>query len=182
MRRSVRWTVVASVVTALAMFAAACGGSNNNKRQRCQQDHRWHVVKQGKQGGKLTMLAAGDVDYIDPGQTYYQWGYAVQYVDNRTLYSFKPDDSVNPVPDLATGRPEISADNKTITVHIRKGVKFSPPVNREIKAAGHQVRVRARLLQARSERVRRHVLQLDSRHSGEAEYRRNQADLGHRDA
>ena len=56
------------------------------------------------------------------------------YVDNRTLYSFKPDDSVNPVPDLATGRPEISADNKTITVHIKKGVKYSPPVNREIKA------------------------------------------------
>jgi peptide/nickel transport system substrate-binding protein len=39
---------------------------------------------------------------------------------------------VNPVPDLATGKPEISADNKTITVHIKKGVKFSPPVNREV--------------------------------------------------
>ena len=81
------------------------------------------------------MLAAGDVDYIDPGQTYYQWGYVVHYVDNRTLYSFKPDDSVNPVPDLATGRPRRSrTDNKTITVHIKKGVKYSPPVNREIKA------------------------------------------------
>jgi peptide/nickel transport system substrate-binding protein len=39
------------------------------------------------------------------------------------------------VPDLATGPPEISSDNKTITVHIKKGVKYSPPVNREVKAA-----------------------------------------------
>ena len=29
-----------------------------------------------KQGGKLTYLWAGDVDYLDPGQTYYQAGYA----------------------------------------------------------------------------------------------------------
>src|SRR5204863_9840743 len=56
----------------------------------------------------------------------------VNYSTQRTLYSFKPEDSVNPVPDLATGPPQISKDAKTITVHIRKGVKFSPPVNREV--------------------------------------------------
>ena len=36
---------------------------------------------------------------------------------------------------MATGRREISADNKTITVQIKKGVKYAPPVNREVKAA-----------------------------------------------
>jgi len=51
------------------------------------------------------------------------------------LYSFKPTDSIHPVPDLATGPPEISADNKTITVHIRPNVKYAPPVNRVVKAA-----------------------------------------------
>ena len=30
MRRSVRWTLFASVISALALFVAACGGSNNN--------------------------------------------------------------------------------------------------------------------------------------------------------
>ena len=30
MRRSVRWTLFASVITALALFVAACGGSNNS--------------------------------------------------------------------------------------------------------------------------------------------------------
>src|SRR5512133_3605791 len=82
MRRSVRWTVVASVVTALAMVAAACGSSNDNGGSAgASKTTAGNVVKQGKQGGKLTMLEAGDVDYIDPGQTYYQWGYAVHYVD-----------------------------------------------------------------------------------------------------
>ena len=49
-----------------------------------------------------------DVDYLDPGQAYYTFGYIVPYSTNRTLYSFKPGDSVKPVPDLAEGPPEIS--------------------------------------------------------------------------
>jgi peptide/nickel transport system substrate-binding protein len=133
MRRSVRWTLFVSVVTALAMFVAACGGSDNggggggSKTATVQTK-----VAQGKKGGSLTYLAAGDVDYLDTGQTYYTFGYMVAYSTNRTLYSFKPTDSVKPVPDLATGPPEVSADNKTITVHIKKGVKYAPPVNREV--------------------------------------------------
>jgi len=59
----------------------------------------------------------------------------VQYSVNRPLYSFKPDNSVKPVPDLAEGEPELSSDNKTITVHIKKGIKYAPPVNREVKTA-----------------------------------------------
>jgi peptide/nickel transport system substrate-binding protein len=134
MRRFVRWTLFASVVVALAMFVAACGGDDNDngggggsKTAEVQTK-----VEQGKKGGNLTYLAAGDVDYLDTGQTYYTFGYMVAYSTNRMLYSFKPTESVKPVPDLATGPPEISADNKTITVHIKKGVKYAPPVNREV--------------------------------------------------
>jgi len=139
MRRSVRWTLFASVITALALFVAACGGNDNNNGGggggASATTGGGGEIKQGKQGGTLTYLAAGDVDYLDSGQTYYTFGYMVLYSTNRTLYSFKPDDSVHPVPDLATGPPEISSDNKTITVHIKKGVKYAPPVNREVKTA-----------------------------------------------
>jgi peptide/nickel transport system substrate-binding protein len=135
MRRSVRWTLLVSVVTALAMFVAACGGSDNNSGGGGGGSKTATVqskVAQGKKGGTLTYLAAGDVDYLDTGQTYYTFGYMVAYATNRTLYSFKPTDSVTPVPDLATGPPEISADNKTITVKIKPGIKYAPPVNRVI--------------------------------------------------
>jgi peptide/nickel transport system substrate-binding protein len=87
---------------------------------------------EGKKGGKVTFLAAADVDYLDPGQTYYTFGYAVAYATHRPLYSFEPDDAETPVPDLAEKEPQISPDNKTITVKRRTGVRFSPPVNREV--------------------------------------------------
>ncbi len=140
MRRSVRWTLFASVMVALAMFVAACGGDDDDSGSSkggssTAGEPTGGAVKEGKKGGALTYLAAGDVDYLDPGQTYYTFGYMVHYAVNRTLYSFKPDESVKPVPDLAEGEPEIAADNKTITVKLRKGVKYAPPVNREVKAA-----------------------------------------------
>ena len=78
------------------------------------------------------MLAGSDVDFLDPGHTYFTQGYMVVYPTQRTLYSFKPTDSTKPVPDLAESDPVISADKKTVTVKIRPGVKFSPPVNREV--------------------------------------------------
>ena len=45
MRRSVRWTLFASVFTALALIVAACGGSDNNSSER-----RWRLDRhdQGK--------------------------------------------------------------------------------------------------------------------------------------
>ena len=134
MRRSVRWTLFASVISALALFVAACGSSNSSSGGGSKTATVQTKIATGKPGGVLTYLAAGDVDYLDSGQTYYTFGYMVLYSTNRTLYSFKPDNSVKPVPDLATGPPEISSDNKTITVHIKKGVKYAPPVNREVKA------------------------------------------------
>jgi peptide/nickel transport system substrate-binding protein len=132
MRRSVRWTLFVSAITALALFVAACGGDDSSSGGGSKTADIQTKIQEGKKGGALTYLAAGDVDYLDTGQTYYTFGYMVAYSTNRMLYSFKPTDSVKPVPDLATGEPEISADNKTITVHIKKGVKYAPPVNREV--------------------------------------------------
>jgi peptide/nickel transport system substrate-binding protein len=136
MRRSARWTLFASVITALALFVAACGSSNDDNGGGGGSTATTQTkIAAGKPGGTLTYLASGDVDYLDTGQTYYTFGYMVAYSTNRTLYSFKPDNSVKPVPDLAEGAPEISSDNKTITVHIKKGIKYAPPVNREVKTA-----------------------------------------------
>ena len=120
-----------ALVAALALAAAGCGGSSSSEGGPSGSSNNGAPVK-GKKGGKVTFLAAADVDYLDPGQTYYTFGYAVTYATQRPLYSFKPGDATKPVPDLADGDPQISSDNKKITVKIRSGVKFSPPVNREV--------------------------------------------------
>jgi peptide/nickel transport system substrate-binding protein len=89
---------------------------------------------QGKKGGKLTVLASGDVDYMDPGQTYYTYAIGIHNMIHRGLYAYTPQDSAKPVPDLAEGDPEISADGKTVTVKLKKGIMFSKPVSREVEA------------------------------------------------
>jgi peptide/nickel transport system substrate-binding protein len=128
--------VLGAVVTTLAACGGDSGGDNGSTQGSSPSGSKGATaIKPGKAGGALTVLASADVDYLDPGQTYYTFGYMVHYADNRTLYSFKPDDAEKPVPDIATGPPEISPDNKTITVHIKPGIKYAPPVNRAVTTA-----------------------------------------------
>jgi peptide/nickel transport system substrate-binding protein len=124
-----------ALLAALSLGVAACGGDDNEGDQAestpaGQQGNA--NPGGGKPGGKLTMLWSGDVDYVDCGQAYAQWTYIICYATQRPLYSYKPDDGVNMVPDLAEAMPEVSEDGKTVTVKIRTGVKFSPPVDREV--------------------------------------------------
>jgi peptide/nickel transport system substrate-binding protein len=88
-----------------------------------------------QRGGIITVLDTSDVDYLDPGHTYYTTGYAVALATVRPLYGHFPGDpDFNPRPDLASGPPVISDGNRTITVPLRQGVRFAPPVNREVEA------------------------------------------------
>jgi peptide/nickel transport system substrate-binding protein len=86
-------------------------------------------------GGNLTMLAGSDVDFLDPGRTYFSFGQMVTLATNRPLYSFRPDDAQHPVPDLAAAPPQVSPDLKTVTVALRPGIRYAPPVNREATSA-----------------------------------------------
>src|SRR5919106_1267565 len=81
-----------------------------------------------KEGGELTVLAAGDIDYMDPGGAYYQFTYMVTQATQRNLLNWQPDDVDEPTPDLAESEPEIAEDGLTIDFTIRDGVRFSPPV------------------------------------------------------
>jgi len=123
----------------ISLGVAACGsdsgsgnGSGTTKSSSADGKYSGAAPGEGKKGGHLTALAAGDVDYVDPGQTYYSFGYMIHYAVNRGLYSYGPGDKDKPRPDIADGEPQISSDQKTITVKLKKGIRFSPPVNREI--------------------------------------------------
>jgi len=85
-------------------------------------------------GGTITVLSAGDVDHIDPGAAYYSFTYEITYVTQRPLLAYKPG-SVKAIPDLAAAMPTVSNGGKTVTVRIRDGVRFSPPVNRDVTSA-----------------------------------------------
>ncbi len=77
---------------------------------------------------------SGDVDSIDPGITYYSGGYMVSGVTQRAPMAYEPG-RAQARPDLATTAPTVSDDGKTVTVKLRSGVHFSPPVKREVVAA-----------------------------------------------
>jgi len=143
MSRSHLRFLLASALAVVALVVAACGGSDNNSSSSSSSSSSSPTKTAGAnnnsaaeapatKGGKLTVLAGTDVDFLDPGHTYYTTGYMIAYSTQRTLYSFKPQDSVKPVPDIADGEPQVSSDKKTITVKIKPGIKFSPPVNREV--------------------------------------------------
>jgi peptide/nickel transport system substrate-binding protein len=133
MRRSA-WTGAVAVAAALSLGITACGGGDDNGGGggNSESSAKQGAPVQGKQGGKLTVLWTDDVDFIDCGETYYQMGYFICSATQKALYSYKPDDGTQMVPDLAESLPEVSDDGKTVTVKIKAGVKFSPPVDREV--------------------------------------------------
>jgi peptide/nickel transport system substrate-binding protein len=130
--RRLRLTGLLMLLAIVALVAAGCGGGDENSGSGTTSKNASPV--KGKQGGKLTFLAASDVDYLDTGQTYSAWAYQTMYASNRPLYSYSPDKPDEPRADLAEGEAEISEDLKTITVKIKKGIKYAPPVNREVKS------------------------------------------------
>jgi peptide/nickel transport system substrate-binding protein len=123
--------VALALGAAFVLALGGCGGDDTE--EPAQQDSG--PQQEAKQGGDLTVMYAADVDKIDPGATYYQYGMNVAYATQRPLYSYKPDDASNLEPDLAEGPPDIAADGTSVTVKIRTGVKFSPPVNRDVTSA-----------------------------------------------
>ena len=116
-----RLLLVAGSVAMVAL--GGCGGSSSSN-------------KKASQGGTLTMLTNGDVDdKLDPGYSYYQLDFIYTNSTQRAVLGNKPNDTTKASPDLAASYPTVSKDGKTVTVKLKKGVKFTPPVNRDATSA-----------------------------------------------
>jgi peptide/nickel transport system substrate-binding protein len=120
MPSNLRALLAAGALTIGALGVTACG----NDRAPAAPAH----------GGTLTVLTGGDIDSIDPAGAYSTFSFLVHTTTQRPLMAYMPGDDVHPVPDLATAAPRISRDGRELTVTIRRGVRFSPPVNREVTA------------------------------------------------
>jgi peptide/nickel transport system substrate-binding protein len=126
MRRTVQRALPLPLIVA-ALALAACGSSSNGGGATTADDGA-----HGRRGGALTVLTSQDVTNLDPGITYQSLDLNVLAATVRTLYSYAPTAPDELLPDLAAGPPQTSDGGKTLTVRIRRGVRFAPPVNREV--------------------------------------------------
>jgi peptide/nickel transport system substrate-binding protein len=132
-------TPTALLTCALALGLAACGSSGGSisggsgiKVAKGIATPLSESQTGGRRGGTLTVLNHEDFEHIDPGQAYFSNDYEVLEPTQRPLYSYKPNTFSTITPDMAAVLPQISSDGKTVTIQIRRGVHFSPPVNREV--------------------------------------------------
>jgi peptide/nickel transport system substrate-binding protein len=155
MRRSSRSLAALAATGLLAVGAAACGSSSSNSSSgggssssggspkiplKAGENPVGQQLTGKKKGGTLTVYSSGDFEHLDPGQAYYALDYALVQATNRPLFSYPPSSATTVRPDLATVLPTtsnggITDGGKTLTVHIRPDVRFSPPVNRAVTSA-----------------------------------------------
>ncbi|HWE10518.1 MAG TPA: ABC transporter substrate-binding protein, partial [Solirubrobacteraceae bacterium] len=155
--RGSRGLIAAAVTGLLAVGVSACGSSGNSSSSsgggssssssatpkalplKAGENPASQQLYGKKKGGTLTVLSNGDFEHLDPGQAYYALDYAVVQATDRPLFAYPPNSAMTLRPDLATAIPTvanggITNGGKTITIHIRSGVHYSPPVNREVTA------------------------------------------------
>ena len=122
-----RWTLLLAV----ALLAAACNGGPD-------VDAGDRQPPRGVKRGTLRIFNHGGFDALDPGYAYAAVDWALLRGVVRELYSFdsrlRGEQAMTPVPDLADGPYQLSADGRTYTFRLRKGVRYAPPVNREVRA------------------------------------------------
>jgi peptide/nickel transport system substrate-binding protein len=110
---------VACLALGLALLGSACSGPGRD------------TGRNGIRGGTLRVLSTEPIIGLDTAVNYTPNGLAMARAYARTLYGYNRS---GPVPDIASGPPQLSADRRTYTFILRPGVRYAPPVNREVTA------------------------------------------------
>jgi ABC-type transport system substrate-binding protein len=129
---------VCALAVILALGLAACGGGTGGGSSSSPAS-----ADTPKQGGTLTLSYLSEPSSLDPAVAWnvIDWQIEHDIYQGLLQYQRKPGVAGDQlIPCLATEVPStqnggISADGKTYTFHLRKDVKFQPPVNRAVTAA-----------------------------------------------
>ena len=124
---------------ALAVGLAACGGSTSGGTGNSPTSS----ASTPKQGGTLTLAYLTEPSSLDPAVAWNVIDWQIEHDIYQGFLRYAPEPGeagTEFVPCLATEVPTtdnggISADGTTYTFHLREGVKFQPPVSREVTAA-----------------------------------------------
>lgn len=91
-----------------------------------------------RRGGVFRILAQTDMDSFDPQRANFTFSQELLRCVIRSLMTYPgkpaPEGAV-PVPDIAADYPRVSNQGRAYTFSLRPGVRFSPPVNREVRAS-----------------------------------------------
>jgi peptide/nickel transport system substrate-binding protein len=120
--------LILTAVLALALGLAACGGGSDNSGGSSSSSGGSSSTGGAKKGGTITVLDATYPDFIDPGLAYLASAWQSLHMVYPGLVTFPAKSGqagAQVVPGLAEALPKISADGKTYTFQLRKGLKFS---------------------------------------------------------
>jgi peptide/nickel transport system substrate-binding protein len=123
MRHGTRFLALAA---ATALIAAGCGSGSSSGSSAAG------VVN----GGILQAGIPGNPDHLDPALSDTNEGWEILEATNNGLLTFKKaagGAGATVVPDIASAMPTVTDGGKTYTFHLRSGVMFGNPINREVK-------------------------------------------------
>ncbi len=112
------------VVCAIAAGAWAAGTAGGGRTQTLAS------------GGTLRAGIPSTPDHLDAALSYTNEGWEILEATNNGLLTFKKaagGEGAKIVPDIASAMPTITDHGLTYTFHVRTGVRFSPPVNRDVR-------------------------------------------------
>jgi peptide/nickel transport system substrate-binding protein len=129
-----------AAIAVITMLAAGCSSSGTVSSQPGSSGGQGTPQR----GGTLVMLGQSDIFNLDTASAYYTVSSMLERMFTRQLFSYGvPTGTATPppvVPDVATTIPTtsnggITDGGKTITVHLRTGVKWNTSPPRQVTAA-----------------------------------------------